>query len=525
MNNPTELAGLASNIQEFRSLLQENKFNLCRLAYIIWPFGEKGSELESMAPYDWQMEEWERLSRHLSNPITRYLPYKLCVSSGNGGAKTSFMVMTALMLMMTHMTKARFCANTLPQLRSVTWPELGKWFNLARYATEFFELQGEQLIVRQEDLRPRWWAKTLTWDEHNPAGFSGFHNLGHALFQGFDEAAGIPAIINQYANGGMTDVDTIKVWIQVGNSDDPDSKFEQNMSSPEWVTRRIDTRTQSHVDKAFIASLLRECGGDEDHDDFRVRVRGLPRKSSADSIIRRELLEQAVRGESIDDPTTKTLPSVLMCDPAWRGGDETVIAHKQGMVIKILERFKLIGDMDHRFTYNRLCHWEKKLSVDKVFIDQAEGTALYSMAQNHGKQHWALVAFGSSPNDQVKPEDSEYSNRRAQMYYMTRDFLIRGGRIITDTKEWEEDIIKQLTWAKESRHKVTGKKSVGAKADIKKLYGKSPDVADAIVLAFAEEVNDRLWQNHAMGVMSGFGDDQSPEPYDPYKLVDFETFV
>ena len=111
------------------------------------------------------------------------------------------------------------------------------------------------------------------------------------------------------------------------------------------------------------------------------------------------------------------------------------------------------------------------------------------------------------------------------MYYMTRDFLIRGGRIITDTKEWEEDIIKQLTWAKESRHKVTGKKSVGAKADIKKLYGKSPDVADAIVLAFAEEVNDRLWQNHAMGVMSGFGDDQSPEPYDPYKLVDFETFV
>jgi len=515
------LAGLATDVAEFRALLHENKFNLCRLVYIIFPFGQKGTELEKMAPYDWQMEEWAKLSKHLTNPLTRFKAYKLNISSGNGAAKTSFMTMTAIMLMMTHMTKARFCANTLPQLRAVTWPELGKWFNLARYGPEFFELQGEQLIVKQEDLRPRWWAKTLTWDEHNPAGFSGFHNLGHALFQGFDEAAGIPAIIWQYANGGMTDVDTIKIWIAVGNSDDPDSKFEQNMLSPEWVTRRIDTRTQSHVDKSFVASLLRECNGDEDHDDFRVRVRGLPRKSAVDSIIRREIIEGAINAPIPEDPTRKHLPSTLTCDPAWRGGDETVLCHRQGNVIRLLERFKLLGDMDHRYTYNRLCYWEKMLSVDRVFIDQAEGTALYTLAQNHGKNHWTLVAFGSSPNDQFDVKDSEYSNRRAQMYYMTRDFLIKGGRLVTDVKDWEEDMIRQLTWAKETRHKVTGKKSVGSKVDIKKLYGKSPDVADAIVLCFAEEVNERLWNNQ-----DGIDEDNSqPEVYDPYKLVDFESFV
>lgn len=186
-----DLSSLAASddLQLYRQLLQDNKYNLCRLAYIIFPFGEAGTELEHMAPYDWQMEEWEKLSRHLANPKTRHEAYKLIISSGNGAAKTSFMTMTCIMMMMTHMTKARFCANTLPQLRSVTWPELGKWFNLARYGREFFDLQGEQLIVKQEDLRPRWWAKTLTWDEHSPAGFSGFHNLGHCLFQGFDMAA------------------------------------------------------------------------------------------------------------------------------------------------------------------------------------------------------------------------------------------------------------------------------------------------------------------------------------------------
>jgi hypothetical protein len=198
-----------------------------------------------------------------------------------------------------------------------------------------------------------------------------------------------------------------------------------------------------------------------------------------------------------------------------------VICHKQGQTIKILERFKLVGDMDHRFTYNRLTYWEKLLQADKVFIDQAEGTALYTMAQNHGKQHWQLVSFGSSPNDQIKPEDSEYANRRAQMYYMTRDFLARGGKLEVADKSWEETTIKQLTWAKETRHKVTGKKSVGAKIEIKKLYGSSPDVADAIVLCFAEEVNERLWQNQT----STDRNNDVPEVYDPYKLVDFETFV
>jgi hypothetical protein len=50
----------------------------------------------------------------------------------------------------------------------------------------------------------------------------------------FEEAPGIPAVIWQYASGAFTETGTIKLHMAFGNSDDPESKFEQNMSSPLW---------------------------------------------------------------------------------------------------------------------------------------------------------------------------------------------------------------------------------------------------------------------------------------------------
>ena len=51
-----------------------------------------------------------------------------------------------------------------------------------------------------------------------------------------------------------------------------DSKFEAMMNDEDWNPVRIDTRTLPHVSKDFIAQVLKECGGDEDADDFRVRI-------------------------------------------------------------------------------------------------------------------------------------------------------------------------------------------------------------------------------------------------------------
>ena len=62
------------DIETFQKLLHANRYNLLKMAYIVFPFGEKGHEMEHMDLYDWQKEELQKLSLHLMNPATRFTP-------------------------------------------------------------------------------------------------------------------------------------------------------------------------------------------------------------------------------------------------------------------------------------------------------------------------------------------------------------------------------------------------------------------------------------------------------------------
>lgn len=491
-----------SNINEelrlFSSLVDKYRYDFTKLVFILFPFGEEGSELESMMPYDWQMEEWAKLSKHLQNPETRYKTYRLIVSSGNGAAKTAFGAMTTMMLMFTQRLKARVTANTDPQLSQIIWPEYDLWFRRTRYVDHFFEKFGTSIKAKDPKKADTWKVDRFTWSEQNPSSISGLHNKGGACMYIFEEAPGIPAIIWQYATGAFTETDTIKIHMAFGNSDDPESKFEQNMTSPLWRARRIDTRTLKHIDPQQIADWLIDAGGDEENDDFRVRVRGLPRKSAKDSIIKIEAVQAALeRRHTFDLESVRDFPVILSCDPAWTGGDETCIWYRQGHYRCMLEKYKLRKENNetHTVTYNKLCYWERKLKADAVFIDQGEGSAVYTLAMNAEKYHWHLVSFASSPTDEPDPKQSRYGNIRAMMYYKTSESLLKGGVLDSREADWIESIEKELCWTKGTRHKTTHKKMAESKLDIKERVGKSPDVADGCVLLDAFEIVDKLPEN------------------------------
>lgn len=522
---PTEAQPTKDEIEFFREQIEENRYDFNKLIYIIFPFGEKDHALEHFKPYPWQVEEWARLSVHLSNPATRYETYRLIISSGNGAAKTAFGAMTYLMLMYTQRVRARITANTAPQMTSVVWPEYDVWFRHARFNEHFFEKFGTSIKARNPKLAETWRLDAVTWNEQSPASISGLHNKGGAIMYIFEEAPGIPAVIWQYASGAFTETETIKIFFAFGNSDDPESKFEQNMTSPIWHARRIDTRELIHIDPKQVADWLQECAGDEDHDEFRVRVRGLPRKTSKDSIINLESVREGIkRGTDYDVDQVLSLPCILSCDPAWTGGDDTCIWYRQGPYTKMLEKFKLdkTAGQTHQYTYDKLCKWERELNADAVFIDQGEGTAIYTLACNAGKA-WELIAFAGRPNDTADVAQSEYANIRAQMYYEANKFLQEGGIIDAKEEDWFEDIQKQLCWTKGTRHKVTNKKLAEKKLDIKSRVGKSPDVADGFVLLFARPVLERLWENDRYrneDLRAGEGAIKMVDHGDPYENLE-----
>ena len=486
------------DLQLFKQLLDENRFNYLALAYIIFPFGEKGHDLENYDLYDWQKEELRRMSQHFNDPKTRDTVFRLCVSSGNGAAKTALGAIVTICLMYTQRLRGRITANTKPQMTSVVWPEYDTWCQRARFFRELFEKLGESIKARDEEYSQTWRLDIATWSENNYAALSGLHNKGGAVLWTFEEAAGIPAQVWQYASGAFTETDTIKVWLAFANSDDPESKFEQCMSSPDWYSRRIDTRTLKHISKETVNAWLRDCGGNEDHDDFRVRVRGLPRKSSKDSIIMLEAVLAAIeRGKDFDPASVGILPAILTVDPAWTGGDETTIWFHQGNYSRLLERYKLDktkGDT-HKVTYDKICYWEKQLRADAVLIDQGEGTTLKTLADIDGKYHWELVSFAGSPTDALEFKDSQFANIRAQMYYEAADHLGKGAAITARQVEWLDDVQKQLCWTKGGRHKTNLKKLAESKKDIKDRVGQSPDLADGFVLRHARLITERREEN------------------------------
>lgn len=504
------------DLKLFEELLDKYRYDFCKLVYILFPFGEPGHELEKMKPYDWQMEEWAKMSAHYQNPLTRDQAYRLCVSSGNGAAKTAFGAMTFFMIMYTHQVHARITSNTEKQNQTVVWPEYDVWFRRARFSNFLFEKLGTSIKARNPDLSEKWRLDAVTWSEENPASISGLHNKGTHKAVGyiFEEAAGIPAKVWDYTSGAMTDTDTMKFFLAFANSDDPNSKFEQNMESPDWNSRRIDTRTLFHVSKDQIAIWLREAGGNEDADEFRIRVRGLPRKAVKDAIINGDAVEKAVEmGKTFDPSQVSKLPSLLTVDPAWQGGDDTVIWHHQGPYSRLLARYKLDrnNNEDHMLTFRKLLEYERLLKVDEVRIDAGEGTALKTLANNHGKWNWYLVNFANKPTDQPDSKDSEYANVRAQMYYEANKALTNGEVVITCGTEEEkrdkdlQDVMKQLSWTKGSRHKVTGKKLAEAKKEIKDRVGQSPDLSDGFVMRFSGPMPERLEEHEEMVSVDGHG--------------------
>ncbi len=503
-------------LQMFKELVVANKYDFCKLVYLIFPYGQPGHPLEHKKPHDWQMIEWAKMSAWFNNPETRDKTYKKAISTGNGSGKTAWAAQTIIMIMYTHMLRGRLTGNTKPQLVQVVWPEYDKWFTFARYSHTFFEKFGESIKSRDEQKADQWQFSMFTWDEQNPAAVSGLHNEGNATAYVMEESPGIPATIFQYANGAFTDINTIKIWLALGNSDDPDSKFEKMMADPDWNPVRIDTRTLPHVSKDFIATVLKECGGDEDADDFRVRVRGLPRKTNADSIINRDRVRDAFeRLEDFDIGSVNRLPAIITVDPAWTGGDFTTIWFHQGNYSKLLNAYQLNAQMgeDHKITYDLVVGYEKQYRSDAVWIDQGEGTALKTLANADGRYHWDLISFAGSPTDNPDRTQSEYANMRAQLYFEARKYfnegaavldvsdeikyagLKIGGKQVTNRSEMIEAIIAQLGYTKGDRHKITMKKLAESKKEIKARVGESPDLADGMVLRFVRTLLDRQPEN------------------------------
>ncbi|WP_026601467.1 hypothetical protein [Methylomonas sp. 11b] len=481
-------------VDQLLDLIVECRHDPHKWSLVAWDW-EFGDLKNFKGPRAWQSEINCTIRDHLSNPETRFEPLKISVASGHGIGKSAELGMLVNWALSTCMdTKVVVTANTLPQLKTKTIPEIKRW-NALSITADLFDTNAFDIHSKAHELD--WRCDFVTWSEHNTEAFAGLHNLGKRIVVIFDEASKIADKVWEVTEGALTDENTEIIWIAFGNPTLNSGAFRETHRKMRhrWVHKQIDSRDVEGTNKTQIQKWLEDWG--EDSDPFKIRVRGMFPNMSAKQFISTEDVDVAFK-RYVRPEQYSFAPIILTCDPAWEGDDVLVIALRQGLYSNIL-RVIPKNDNDVQIA-NILANLEDEHGADAVFIDGGYGTGIYSAGQTMGRD-WLLVWFGA------KSLDPGCLNKRAEMWKAMRDWLKAGGAL-PDDKELYDELM-----GPETVPRADGKIQLESKQDMKQRGLPSPNKADALALSFAHPVQKRFKNPHGRTKSAG----EQRRDYDPYK--------
>ena len=286
--------------------------------------------------------------------------------------------------------------------------------------------------------------------------------------------------------------------LAVGNPLTPTGMFFETHRSKDWKAFRISAEDHPNVKagktiiagaitRRFVATMARTYG--KDSPVYRARVMGEFPEHDEHTLIHPDWLEDAARRhEDVtrfveahlpipDGPDPRGHPVSFGVDVARFGGDRSAVAIARGPVLgevvtwrgsdimetvgKVITHLKRHGFAPDSEGY--------RLAVDEIGIGAGAADRLK-------EQGWHATGVNVS----TKPRDRErFLNLRAEMYWRLRDKLERGKIAIPRLPElWEE--LTAIRWSVNSQGKIL----LEPKDDTRKRLGRSPDLADAVALAF-----------------------------------------
>lgn len=453
-----------------------------------WDWGH-GQLSDYQGPRAWQTDINRVIRDHLADPATRYEPLQISVASGHGIGKSAEMGMLSNWAMSCwDDAKVLMTANTEPQLRTKTAPEVGKWFKMSLTGS-WFDVQTMSIKSRDPQHGDSWRMDFLTWSEHNTEAFAGLHNKGKIILLLFDEASKIHDKVWEVAEGAMTDENTVIIWVVFGNPTRNSGRFREcfRRFRHRWIGRQIDSRTVEGTNKKYLQKLVDDHG--EDSDVVKYRVRGQFPAQSAMQFISADDVDKS-RAVHLRKGSYAFAPVILGVDPAWTGDDKLEIMLRQGLYSKSLASLPR-NDNDVEVA-NLIARLEDEYRADAVFIDAGYGTGIYSAGQVMGRT-WRLIWFSG------KPIDPGYLNKRAEIWGTGKKWIKAGGAI--DPKD--EDLYQDLI-GPETVPRLDGKIQLESKEDMKDRGLPSPNKGDALMLTFAEPVGKKVQQG-SLGTVAGQG--------------------
>lgn len=204
-------------------------------------------------------------------------------------------------------------------------------------------------------------------------------------------------------------------------------------------------------------------------------------QSSADTFYNPDVVYRASKNHGLISPDVHT-PLIMGVDPA-RTGDRTVIAFRQGRVFREIIIHAKMDDMRLVGIIARyLKDGYKGTKVSKCFIDYAIGEGPASrLRELDFREQVVTVHFGGPANEE------RYLNKRVEMAMDLRDWFGDDGSSVSIPSS--DDVTADLLAIPDFVQSTGSEKiKLPPKDLIKKEFGRSPDIFDAMILTFAYPV-------------------------------------
>jgi hypothetical protein len=453
-----------------------------------YPWGE--GPLKGMAgPRTWQRQLLEKIGEHLRSGATVYDCLRIATSSGRGIGKSALVAWIILWAMSTMVdTRGIVTAETAPQLKSKTWPELAKWYQMAIWRS-LFEFTATSIYSVDAKHRETWRFDALPWNEQRPTAFAGLHNLGKRELVIMDEASEISDNIWDVINGSFTDLNTEMMWFVFGNPTSNSGYFREcfGSQSHRWLHRQIDSRDVEGANLKEIEDWIATYR--EDSDYVRVHVKGEFPHSSSLQFIPSDIIAasaSALRVLQYD----QYAGTVVGVDVARFGTDESVIATRKGMDARTFPMLKFSGIDTMQLAGRVIAHVEElrkhRWGCDAVMIDESGvgGGVIDRVRQIGGVR---VIGVNNGAKSDVPIEGIAVSSKGAECWARMREWLRGGGAISTTDPD-----LKQQLEGREYGFNSANQIVLEKKDDMKRRGLQSPDRGDALALTHAYPILSAL---------------------------------
>jgi phage terminase large subunit len=427
------------------------------------------------SPDDWQCDVLNDLASHS----------RVSVRSGQGVGKTALEAWSVLWFISTRPNPKIVCtAPTKAQLSDVLWAEIGKWLEKSLLK---FVLKWTKTKLYMKGREDRWFAtmRTATRAEN----MQGFHE-DNMLFI-VDEASGLEDTIMEAIFGTLSGGEENRL-LMCGNPTKTHGAFfdSHNKDRAEYRTHKVSSLDSPRTSKENIAMLKRKYG--EGSDVYRVRVEGEFPRGAADAFITleaaeaaklREIYEYDEEDKCYKVPLLSPEPIKIGVDVARFGDDETVIATRKGYFVFPLRIYHNLDTMDvagcamkEAKKYFKWCEKHEKNIVIRI-----DDTGLGGGVTDRLKQ---VVRENEYPIDIVpinfaSAGDSKYDGIVSLMYGHFKKNILEFVQLPDD-----QDLIAQLS-VRRYQINSDGRIKLESKKEMKARGLKSPDRAEAVIMAFA----------------------------------------